>query len=429
MVAVTSNAMPVVPAFGATPRAAAGAVLVPLGLLLIAVTLLQRFAVPAAGSQLGIGFVLGLAVTGWGLLAGRLVIEPVRFVLFSLVLAAILATLALGEGGFSLLSLAMFCLLYFPFVCFVPLKRHDYLLVLDLFLMLARLVAICAVLQFASQFVLGQGWMFPFDRLLPAAFFIPDFNLVIEMGGGLTKATGLWLLEPSHLSQLMALAILVELRWFGRPRHLALFGLGLFLAFSGTGLLLLGVFLPVLLARRGHWPWLAAAPVILAALLALFGDVFPFSFFLGRLGEFANAQSSGAMRLFGPWRAMADLYAARPDLVLLGTGPGGMADAVLHFDYAVQDSSWLKLLVEYGLVGAAPFALFYGYCLFAGAADRFLAAALLFQVLFLGGFLLSFYVQFLILALVVWPRPEPQAGPVAGLDAANALQPVERPAS
>jgi hypothetical protein len=44
--------------------------------------------------------------------------------------------------------------------------------------------------------------------------------------------------------------------------------------------------------------------------------------------------------------------------LLTGVGPGGMADAVWHFDYAVQDSSWLKLLVEYGLVGGLPFAVF-----------------------------------------------------------------------
>jgi hypothetical protein len=385
--------------------------LVPFVVVLIAVTLLQRFAVPALGSQLGIGFVAALLVAAWGAFVGRLVVEPTRFILFCLMAAGLLVTLAFGNGGFSAFSLVMLGLLYLPFILVAPMTTAGYRRLLWWFQALALVVAASGLLLLLLQLVGAGAWMFPFDRLLPAAFFIPGFNRVIELGGGLVKANGLWLLEPSLLSQLLAVAILIELRYFVRAWALALLGLGIFVSFSGTGLLLLAVFLPLVLIERGHGAWLCVLPVLALGIVWPLADTFPISFFVERLGEFTNPLSSGSMRFFGPYWAAADVFTGRPDLLLFGVGPGGMADAVWHFDYAVQDSSWLKLLVEYGLVGGLPFAVFYAYCLFAGTPDRLLTAALLFQVLFLGGFLLAFFVQFLVLALVGWPRLADGAAP------------------
>lgn len=381
--------------------------LAPLATVLLAVTVLQRFAVPAVGSELGIGFVLGLLVFFWAAMQGRLLIDPIRFVLYLAAIAGILVSLAMGRGGYSLLSLAMLFLLYLPFIGVWPMQPGRYRELLGLLQWLACFVALSGILQFTSQFVLAADWMFPLDRLLPPALFIPGFNLVIEMSGGMIKSTGLWLHEPSHLSQLMALAILIELRHFARPLVLALLGLGLVSAFSGTGLLMLAVFAPLVLIQRRRSVALALSAILLVGLVMAFRDAFPVSFFIERLGEFTSTQTSGSMRFFGPYWATADIFAGRPDLGLFGTGPGSIAGEIGRFDYAVQDSSWLKLLVEYGLVGALPFAVFYGYCLFSGAPDRLIASALLFQVLFLGGFFLSFYVQFLVLALVSWPRLVP----------------------
>ncbi len=390
----------------ATPAAPTGQAnpLLPLVVLLVAAVLLQRFAVPVADGQLGVGLVIGLVVAGIGVLRGWLIVEPTRFVLFCVVLAGILATLALAGQGFSVLSLAMFVFLYLPFILVLPLDAAAYRRLLGHLQTLLLVVAVSAMLQFAIQFVVGAAWMFPFDRLLPERLFIPGFNLVIAISGGIVKSTGIWLLEPSILSQLMAIGIVVELARFRRPLVLATLVSGLGLAFSGTGLMLLVVFLPLLLIAGGLGGWLVGGLALAALSVWAFADVFPISYFVARLGEFGNPQASGSMRFFGPYWAAADVFAGRPDLLWTGVGPGGMADEVWNFDYAVQDSSWLKLIVEYGLIGGLPFAIFYAYCLFAGCPDRWLAAALLFQVLFLGGYLLGYHGQFLILALVVWPR-------------------------
>lgn len=387
----------------------------PLIVVLVGCIVLQRLALPMMGGAFGLSFVIGLAVAAWGLLRGFLIIEPVRFVLFVVTVAAILLSRVLSDQPFSVLSLLMLLTLYAPFILIMPLPHGAYRRLLSAFQTVAAVVAGCGLVQFAVQFVAGQAWMFPLDRLLPAALFVPDFNLVIEMGNGITKSTGLWLLEPSIFSQLMAIAILIELRWFGRPSMLALFGAGIFLAFSGTGLLLLAALLPVVLIARGIMHWLVLSVLALIGVAWLLADTFPVSFFLGRLGEFGNTQSSGSMRFLGPFWASSDLFALRPDFLISGVGPGGAFDAVADLDYGAHDASWFKLLVEYGLIGALPFAVFYGYCLFAGSPDRLLSAAFLFVVLFLGGYLLGFYLQFMILALLVWPRPvSPAPMPLAG---------------
>ena len=62
------------------------------------------------------------------------------------------------------------------------------------------------------------------------------------------------------------------------------------------------------------------------------------------------------------------------------------------------DTSWLKLLVEYGVIGVASFFhSIFSRCWH--SPDRLLSFACLAQFLLLGGFLNSFYVQFLYLAL------------------------------
>ncbi|MGI9506015.1 MAG: hypothetical protein ACR2RE_23495, partial [Geminicoccaceae bacterium] len=94
----------------------------------------------------------------------------------------------------------------------------------------------------------------------------------------------------------------------------------------------------------------------------------------------------------------------RIHVLLWGLGPGQLSLIVQFTDYFVQDSSWFKLIVEYGYVAVAFFALFFFVSLFHKSPDKVLSAACLIQFLFLGGYLLSFYVHFLYLALVVWPE-------------------------
>jgi len=378
-----------------------------------AVTVMQRFAVPSSSSELGIGFVVCVFVVAIGLLTGHFAISLPRLALYGAAMSAMLATLFAKTELFSFFSLFMLLILYSPFVVTVTLSNDQRVAILRAFQSLMLLCSACGLGQFSIQLAFGPSSMFPFDNILPASMFIPGFNLRIPVADGvnLLKSTGLWFLEPSHFAQFLASAIIIELFYFRRPYVLAVFAVSYLVSFSGSGILLLVAAIGFsLVQQRKVLPFALLAMGAVAVLLLR--DIPPFSVFLGRLSEFTSTQSSGSARFFAPYWFVHDIVAVRPSTLLFGYGPGRMVTLGNVPDYAVLDSGWLKLLAEYGLVGAVPFLTFYCYCLFRNSPDPLLSFACLFQFLFLGGYLNAFYLQFLHMAFVIWPRvrrPSPEA--------------------
>ena len=373
--------------------------------VILSVTVLQRFALPFAGSVVGVGFVLSLTAGVWGLVTRRMRIDPARTVLFAIAMAALLLTLVMRPSGYSKLSFAMLVVAYLFFILYLPLQYSAYLRLLRSVQAVTGFVAVSGLVQFMAQFAVGRDWMFPFDLVLPPALFIPNFNLRIPLGEGLAvlKSNGLWLLEPSHFSQTIALSLIIEFLYFRRIWFLALLAAAYLVSFSGTGLLLLvgtGI-LGAMVTRR----WEILVAILVAALAALLlRDVPPFSYFAARIAEFTNPLSSGSMRLLAPYWWVSDVLLASARSALLGFGPGNIELVLARVDYSVQDSSWLKLFGEYGLIGGVPFILFYLYVLLRHSPSIIISLACLVQFALLGGYLNSFYIQFLHLLLVGWPR-------------------------
>lgn len=370
------------------------------------VTIGQRFALPFDESQFGVGFLFCLLIMVSLALSGRLTIDPVRLIFYIVGMAGCLLTLFFKREAFSFISLLMLLVVYFSYIFSFKLYYDQYLHLLNAFQDIMMFCVWCGLAQFLIQFPLSPDFMFPFDMVLPEALFIPEFNLRIPITDGLPyeKSTGLWFLEPSHFSQFLAFAVLIELRHFNRPKRLLLYLGSMGLCFSGTGLILLafvGAIIVIVQKRIG---------IVLLALLGfacilIFRDFFPFSVFFDRLSDFSNPLASGSGRFIAPYWVIGDLIdEGRIQVLLWGLGPGQLQQIVLYTDYYVQDSSWFKLVVEYGFVAVAFFGLFFLVCLFRKSPDKILSAACLVQFLFLGGYLLSFYVHFLFLVLVVWPE-------------------------
>lgn len=371
----------------------------------LAVTVLQRFAIPGSAGLLGLGFVICWIAWVLACFRGHLAIDPTRVILYLAALSALMSTLFVKEGGFSLTSLIMLALLYLPFVSMRLAPANQYHLVLEVFQRVMILSSVAGLIQIVIQLPLGQDWMFPFDQILPASLFIEGFNLRIPIADDLSflKSTGLWFLEPSHLSQLLALAIIIEVSNKRRFWVIGLFGLAYLSSFSGTGaLLLIAVGLPLILRIRQAWMLFPILGFFL--LLPFFHSIPPFSIFLERLEELSNPMASGSMRFLAPYWLVGDVLIGDWRALLFGFGPGSIEDVIIPIDYMVQDSSWLKLLVEYGLIGTGGFFIFYLYVIFRHSPDRLLSFACLLQFLFLGGYLNAFYIQFLHMMLVGWPR-------------------------
>jgi hypothetical protein len=376
-----------------------------LTVVVFSVTVLQRFAVPGTDNIVGIGFLICVGATVLGLGFGTLRLDPTRIVLYSVAIGGLLLTMLMKSTPFSTSSFVLLAVLYFPFVAVIFVNVREYRQGLLIFQSIMSALAVIGLIQFSAQFIIGSDWMFPFDLVLPNELFISQFNLRIPIDGDLNhlKSNGLCFLEPSHFAQFIAVGILVEMLYFRRAVTLALFGAAYLVSFSGTGLLLLTiVVIPLCVLRRQYW--ILGVIIVGIPLIYLLQDVPPFSMFFSRMDEFSNVRGSGSMRLFGPFWFVNDLMLKDPTALFFGFGPGAIKDITEMVDYDVLASSWLKLLVEYGLVGSVCFLTFWIYVLFANSPDRILSFACLVQFMLLGGYLNSYYVQFLYLALVGWPH-------------------------
>jgi hypothetical protein len=372
--------------------------------VMISVTVLQRFAIPGTGGVVGVGFALGICATGLGLGQRILQVDPARVAMYTVAMSGLLLTLFFKFASYSSTSFLMLAVMYMPFVAVLPVTEDEYRRILGIFQAIMAGLTCCGLVQISVQFAAGPDWMFPLDQILPKSFFIGGFNLQIPVTEGMAylKSTGLVFLEPSHFSQFLALSIVVEIAYFRRLGRLALLAAAYVTSFSGTGLVILGVVaVPIVLRSRQYW--LLLLVIVVAIALPLLQNVPLFALFFDRLNEFDNPLGSGSMRFFGPFWLTDDVLFRHPTEFLFGYGPGSIGKIKGQVDYEVSDSSWLKLLVEYGLVGTFSFLPFYTYVLFARSADRLLSLACLAQFMLLGGFLNSFYVQFLHLALVGWP--------------------------
>ena len=307
-----------------------------LTVVMVAVTALQRFAVPGTGKIVGVGFVLVLMATVFGLGRGILRIEPSRLVLYAVMIGGLLVTLLVKSSPYSLSSFLMLAVLYLPFVAMFKVSVDEYRRELNIFQQIMALLAVAGLLQMAVQFVAKPDWIFPLDLFLPEQLFIAQFNLRIPITDSLPylKSNGLAFLEPSHFSQFLAFSILIELAYFRRFPRLALLGSAYLTSFSGTGAILLFIIAAPLMVRSRQYLMLTclASGIML---LPWLHDIFPFSLFMARIDEFANPLGSGSMRFLGPYWLTWDVMLGHPAALLFGYGPGSVGDIKGSVDYEV----------------------------------------------------------------------------------------------
>jgi O-antigen ligase len=217
----------------------------------------------------------------------------------------------------------------------------------------------------------------------------------------LNKSNGFFLLEPSHFSQMIGLAIVAEMAFFRPSWRLAILGLALLLSYSGTGLVVCALFVPLLLVRRGH-----GRLVILslggAFILFLFANLIHLTSLLDRVSEFDSERSSAFARFLSPFYLFRDVVFPHVQTTLFGLGPGSIEPYFNSMEYTAHDPTWGKLFFEYGIVGTVPFLIFICRCLFRGARSVSLSAAVFFTYLVLGGNLVDVRMEPLMLGLVAY---------------------------
>src|SRR5262249_12784094 len=157
------------------------------------------------------------------------------------------------------------------------------------FQFLVMLLSCLGIVQFAAQFVVDGSALMHFYGLVPDLLLSPTLDMGTfgprTFGSGLIKSNGLFLAEPSSLSQITALGILVEVLEFRRPKCLLVMALGFLVAYSGTGLVLLLVFLPLAGLPSGKSG--LSVLLVIIIIVGLFGTgFFDLWVFTSRVGEF-----------------------------------------------------------------------------------------------------------------------------------------------
>lgn len=385
------------------------------GLLVALCLLLQRFGVPFGGKQISIVGPLGVALVGWGLFTGTLAFHRGRLMLYLLLVAFVLLGLAMHtampgggvEANYN--SLAQFLLLtaFATFTFAAPLDEAAFFRVIT-GLLLA--IGVAGIVQFAAQF--AGLHLFSFTGLLPdTLLFESGYNLEIPVGfGSLLKSNGFVLVEPSVLSQMMALGLIIEAVAFRRLPYLAVFATALLLSFSGTGWIVLAAFVFSASLAMGRRGLVVATGIVLllGTTLAVAALVAPdiLGALASRLDELSHPGTSGHMRFITPFWMLSDVMSSDPAALLWGIGSGASERLSLPYDYDVNTP--IKVMTEYGAPALAAYVLLFVY----GGKSR-VQAALVFPAVLLfmvtGGYQQFPPMVFLILLLTSVARLSNQA--------------------
>ncbi len=383
----------------------------PVVAILFGCIFLQRFGIPLGELKLPVVVPIVAAVFAVLLLQNRTLFAESSLLLYLLfcLYALFSAGLALAvppHGTFASVPSLGYLLLLYAFLVLRIRPAPGLIETLAIFRTFVTIIAVCACVQFAAQFA-GIN-LFSFSGVVPDSLLLEaTYNVVVPIWYGSTvyKANGFFLLEPSFLSQFVALALVIEFLYFGSTLRMALLVLALLTAFSGTGFVVLGfaVIVASIFERRSLLRvvmFLVVGGSIAALAGALMAPEYMDSI-VRRMSELDSEEASGFIRFIAPYVMVSDVTADPRSI--LGFGPG-TAERFEFLGYTYGVNAVTKILVEYGIPGL----LFYVALLlsaFYRADMRALSIIGLFWFVFGGGYHLTPAVVYTLALLFAWGPP------------------------
>jgi hypothetical protein len=353
--------------------------------LLVSALLLPRFALPFGNTSLQLDLVaIGLILT-YQFISGKLLIQYDRLLWFLGLAFAITCSLLLNFKSTMLPAYFQVMVLDSLITLRRPSTADQYKRTLQAFQFLVMLLSCLAVVHLVAEF-LGEG-----DGLIKFYGILPDFlfgtagidRSSIEPASHF-RSNGIFLTEPSMLSQITGLGILIEVLEFRRLRYLLVMTLGFLLSYSGTGSMLLLVFLPLAGLRDR-----AGLPVLLIAMFALglfATGMIELSAFTSRVDEFGNTGASGFSRFVSPfWLAAKQFDTGSLQALLVGNGPGAAKTFGDNWYASGSLATWFKIFYEYGIIGSFILVGFLTSCLRRSRCPSLVVAAIIFAWVFLQG--------------------------------------------
>ena len=363
---------------------------------------LQKIALPGTGGLFPASLLIFPAVTTAAFLFGVIEINTKAFIWYALfILVGTLSAALSPSPHVSVLSLGFLVVAQLPLVFRCASSEISYLRLLNFLSAIGCLSALIGVLQFTGQFVVGVDTAFFLDKHLPANVTVDGYNSLIPLywSSPVYKSNGVFFLEPSFFGQFLAIAVVAELLAGPRTLRLIVLTAGLVCSYSGTGLTMLALFLPLYFLHHGH-PRLFFFAALVSLVLIFFGDALSLDAFTRRISEFSDVESSGWARFLSIFRVLQNVVFANDLTFFFGRGPGTVQEQFRLFSFTAFDPTWGKVIYEYGLVGSLVYFRFFYLAVCEG--PKGLRFAVGYTYLFLGGYLLNPSVLMQVAALVVW---------------------------
>jgi hypothetical protein len=365
---------------------------------LLAVVLLQRVVVPGLAVEI-ILFVFAAGIAGLCLF-GEVYISTTRSILFSVFAASVCLSSFLTGREVSVPSIVLLLAGYSTYVIRLEVTQDFYLRCINFFVGFMIVIAVITLVQIGGQAATGRVLVPSMDDLLSKSLIIQGYVYwqTLYWGAALIKPPAFFFREVSFVSQFLALAIVAEIAFFRRLWRLLVLGTALFATFAGTGLLILACTTPLLVAKFSRSAKLIAIPIIAVAVTGLVVSGW-FSNVEHRLDEYEDTSSSAYGRFIYPIVALSHLEETDNPL-LSGMGAG-------NADRATKGAGVLaaptKLLLEYGVIPAVLFYVFFIYCMFYRTPDiSFSFAQLVVHVLGGGYLLVSPYIILFFILGAMW---------------------------
>jgi hypothetical protein len=330
-----------------------------MAIIIVGIIFTQRLGIPV-GSD---GFIpislftslLGIAIMS---LSGMLTLSRWRTELWAVTVVALVISTFSQWHYWSALSMWFLIVVYTPLVIVVEgVDNELYKVYLEPFQWLMVLVVLFGIYQFATVDTFD-----PFERF--GSWVITGYNThpPLAYGSSLLRSNAYVLLEPSFLSQYCAIALLMELTFFHKRWRIPLYAAGMFVSAGGTGLVVLSVFVVAYAWHHSKMPHLAILGVVSVIALWMFSDNAVVHNMLGRTSEFSEPGSSAYGRFVAPFlqvgKQLVDIASWST-----GLGPGAASGDRLLLEGWDPDQvgnlmAPLKMVIEYGLIGAVPFTIF-----------------------------------------------------------------------
>jgi hypothetical protein len=370
---------------------------------LLSATFLAKIAPPVLGGARGLAIAFPLIVLALvlGVLTRRLQLVPHRLAFFLLMLSVLGMVQVVRDDTFSMLSVVLMAAVG---LAFVPALREGSLNVdaaMRGFCNVSAFIALLGIVQFAMQFVVGPELAFPIETFIPREHRVLNINDRVPLfyGAAIFKANGIVMMEPSVFSQLCALGLTAELIGKNRALRLLVYAGALVVSYSGTGLLVLVVTLPLVVILHERWDLLVRG-LIFAVVLALFADPLNLDVTLRRTGEFSSASSSAAMRFISWKQLFAEHLWNSPQAALFGHGAGTYAD--IAAGYGASEMAHSKIIFEFGALGGALYLAFIIYCMLSSAAPWVLRIGMVITYFMNGAYTPA--TLGIAISLLLWPR-------------------------